>query len=80
MKRCDFQKMCSDEGMDDVDDTHRPDESCHHSEEQSKDGHQHAGLAKPPEDSSQGCPFSALSFQLIVPQRFKPRGKNQEHK
>lgn len=62
--------------MGDLDDTHRPNEACHHCEEEGEDGHQHAGLAEPPEDSSQGCPISAFSFQLIVPQRFEPGTRN----
>lgn len=64
-------------GKEDLDSTHRPNEARHHCEEEGKDGHQHAGLAEPPEDSGQGGPLSPSTFQLIVPQSFEPATRNQ---
>lgn len=58
--------------MEDLSGTYGTNEACHHCEEEGKDGHQHARLAEPPEDSCQGCPLSPSSLQLIVPQSFKP--------
>lgn len=54
------------------DDTHWPNESRHHCEEEGEDGHQHAGSAEPPEDSGQGGSFPAVLLQLIVPQLLQP--------
>lgn len=52
--------------------THWSNESRHHGEEEGEDGHQHAGLAEPPEDSGQGRSFPAVLLQLIVPQLLQP--------
>lgn len=61
-----------------MDGTHGPDEARHHCEEEGEDGHQHASLAEPPEDSCQRCPLSSSSLQLVVPQKFEPGTRNQE--
>ena len=64
-------------GEEDLDCTHGPNKACHHCDEEGEDGHQHAGLAEPPEDFWQGRALSPSSFQLIVPQRFKPGTRNR---
>lgn len=53
-------------------DTHRSNKSSHHCEEEGEDGHQHAGLAEPPEDSGEGGSFPAALLQLVVPQLLQP--------
>lgn len=65
---------------EDLDGTHGPDEASHHCEEEGDDGHQHAGLAEPPEDSCQGCSLSPSTLQLVVPQRFESGTGNHDDK
>lgn len=52
--------------------THWSNESSYHCKEEGEDGHQHAGLAEPPEDSAEGRSFPAVLLQLIVPQLLQP--------
>lgn len=63
-----------------MDATHRPNKGPHHREEEGEDGHQHAGLAEPPEDPRQGGPLPPSSLQLIAPQSLEPATRNQRHK
>lgn len=52
--------------------THWSNESSHHCKKEGEDGHQHAGLAEPPEDSGEGGSFPAALLQLFVPQLLQP--------
>lgn len=62
----------------DTDDTHRSKKACHHCYKEGKDGHQHSGLAEPPEDAGQGRSLPPAAFELAVPQRFKSGSKTHK--
>lgn len=58
--------------------THRSGKACCHADEESEDGHQHAGLAEPPEHPTQGGSVSSLCLQLLVPQGLQPGDRGEK--